>query len=106
MKAADGFVAEHNDLEKDVRGILDAIAALGDFIGVDETGNTFRKDYSTVFEKVTTYVDALCDIYPTIAVRLAGMKTTFDVANWANIQSLPKVSEPPEFSESDKKLKY
>ena len=86
-------------------GILNAIAALGDFAGTDETANTFRQGYSTALKTATTYVNALRDVYPGIAERLAGMKTNFDVANWANIQSLPKVSDLPEFSESDGKLK-
>jgi hypothetical protein len=105
MKAAGGFVAEHEELATDARGILNAIAALGDFAGTDETANTFRQGYSTALKTATTYVNALRDVYPGIAERLAGMKTNFDVANWANIQSLPKVSDLPEFSESDGKLK-
>ncbi|MEV8636239.1 hypothetical protein AB0395_31765 [Streptosporangium sp. NPDC051023] len=103
-KAASGFTAEHDELERDIRSILDAIAALGDFAGTDETANTFRKDYSTGLENTRTYVNALRDVYPAVAVRLAATKTTFDVANWAIIESLPKVSDPLKFSESDGKL--
>ncbi|MCA2182427.1 hypothetical protein LDL08_40340 [Nonomuraea glycinis] len=102
-KAADGFADEHDGLAKDARWILDAIAALGDFAGTDETANTFRQGYSTALKSTTTYVGALRDRYPEIAERLAGMKTGFDVANWANIQSLPKVSDLPDFSAPDKK---
>ncbi|NUW40826.1 hypothetical protein [Nonomuraea rhodomycinica] len=54
--------------------------------------------------KVETYVNALRDVYPEVAERLAGMRTTLDIANWATIESLPKVSDPPTFSESDGKL--
>ncbi|MCP2346091.1 hypothetical protein HD595_002213 [Nonomuraea roseoviolacea subsp. carminata] len=32
------------------------------------------------------------------------MNSTLDIANWATIESLPKVSDPPKFSESDGKL--
>ncbi|GAA3568660.1 hypothetical protein GCM10022419_056830 [Nonomuraea rosea] len=100
-KAAGGFVTEHDDLAKDVRWILDAIAALGDFAGTDETANTFRQGYSTALKKSESYVAALRDVYPAVAERLAGMKTGYDIANWASIASLPKVSDPPEYSESD-----
>lgn len=102
-KAAGGFAAEHEDLAKDARWILDAIAALGDFAGTDETANTFRQGYATALKSTTTYVGALRDLYPGIAERLAGMRTGFDVANWASIQSLPKVSDLPEFSAPDEK---
>ncbi|MET7462555.1 hypothetical protein [Nonomuraea sp. NPDC005501] len=104
-KAAGAFVTEHDDLAGDTRRILDAIAALGDFAGTDDTAKTFRQGYSTALKKVSTYVNALSDVYPEIAERLAGMRTTFDVANWAVIESLPKVSDPPKFSASDGKLK-
>ncbi|MGV9770924.1 hypothetical protein [Streptosporangium sp. NPDC003464] len=103
-KAAGGFVAEHDELVKDVRRILDAIAALGDFAGTDETANTFRQGYSTALKKSETYVNALRDVYPAVAERLAGMRIGFEVANWASIESLPKVSDPPEYSKSDKKF--
>ncbi|MFG6197264.1 hypothetical protein [Nonomuraea sp. JJY05] len=102
--AAGGFVAEHDELARDARRILDAIAALGDFAGTDETANTFRQGYSTALKKAETYVNALRDVYPEVAERLAGMKTGFDVAHWATIESLPKVSDPPEYSKSDKKF--
>ncbi|MFI7447749.1 hypothetical protein ACIBQX_09660 [Nonomuraea sp. NPDC049714] len=102
-QAAGGFAAEHEDLAEDARWILDAIAALGDFAGTDETANTFRQGYATALQSTITYVDALRDIYPGIAERLAGMRTGFDVANWASIQSLPKVSDLPEFSAPDEK---
>ncbi|GAA2311766.1 hypothetical protein GCM10010149_73140 [Nonomuraea roseoviolacea subsp. roseoviolacea] len=55
-------------------------------------------------KKVETYVNALRDVYPEVADRLAGMNSTLDIANWATIESLPKVSDPPKFSESDGKL--
>lgn len=97
-KAAGAFVDEHDDLDKDARWILDAIAALGDFAGTDDTAHTFRQGYATALKSTTTYVAALRDLYPGIAERLAGMKTGFDVANWANIQSLPKVSDLPDFT--------
>ena len=97
-KAADSFAVEHEDLTRDVRRILDALAALGDFAGTDETANTFKQSYATALKKTTTYVTALRDVYPGIAERLAGMKTGFDVANWANIQSLPKVADLPDFT--------
>ncbi|MEV0235561.1 hypothetical protein [Nonomuraea sp. NPDC050786] len=97
--AAGGFVTEHEELARDAGRILDAIAALGDFAGTDETGTTFRQGYSTALKKTETYVNALRDVYPGVAERLAGMKTSFDVANWATIESLPKVSDPPEYSD-------
>ncbi|GAA3211942.1 hypothetical protein [Nonomuraea helvata] len=102
--AAGGFTTEHEELARDARGILDALFALGDFAGTDEAGNRFRQGYSTALKKAETYVNALRDVYPSVGERLAGMKTTFDVANWATIESLPKVSDPPEYSESDGKL--
>ncbi|GGS78457.1 hypothetical protein ACFFV7_13295 [Nonomuraea spiralis] len=97
-KAAGAFLAEHNELTTDTRRILDALAALGDFAGTDETGNTFRKNYSTALKKAETYVNALRDVYPAVADRLADMKTSFDIANWATIESLPKVSDPPKLA--------
>ncbi|MGW0809476.1 hypothetical protein [Nonomuraea sp. NPDC002799] len=100
-KAAGYIIAERDELRKDVRWILDSIAALGDFAGTDETANTFRQSYSTALEKAKTYVDALRDKYPEIAGQLAGMKTNHDRANWANIVSLPTVSD--EFSKPDGK---
>ncbi|MBN6057295.1 hypothetical protein JYK22_35555, partial [Nonomuraea sp. RK-328] len=103
-QAAGGFAAEHEELELDTRRILDAIAALGDFAGTDETGNAFRRGYSTAMQKTEKYVKALHDVYPEIAERLAGMRTTFDVAEWATIASMPQVSDPPEHSEQDGKL--
>lgn len=102
-KAADGFTTEHQALAKDARWILDAIAALGDFAGTDETANTFRQGYATALESTTTYVNALRDLYPGIAERLAWMGTGFNVANWASIQSLPEVSDLPKFSAPNKK---
>ncbi|MEV1169256.1 hypothetical protein [Nonomuraea sp. NPDC049784] len=102
--AAGGFTTEHDELTRDARGILDAIAALGDFAGTDETANTFRQSFSTALKKAETYVNALRDVYPEVANRLAGMKTGFEVAHWATIESLPKVSDPPEYSKSDGKL--
>ncbi|MGW0200962.1 hypothetical protein [Nonomuraea sp. NPDC003201] len=103
-RVAGGFVTEHDELARDARRILDAITALGDFAGTDETANTFKQGYSTGLKKAETYVNALRDVYPGIAERLAGMKTGFDVAHWASIQSLPKVSDPPKYSKSDGKL--
>ncbi|NUW30344.1 hypothetical protein HTZ77_02730 [Nonomuraea sp. SMC257] len=103
-KAAGGFTAEHSELAGYTRAIFDAIAALGNFAGTDDAGNTFRQGYSTALKKVETYVNALRDVYPEVADRLAGMNTTLDIANWATIESLPKVSDPPKFSESDGKL--
>jgi predicted oxidoreductase (fatty acid repression mutant protein) len=103
-KAAGGFVAEHEELAKDIRRILDAIAELGDFAGTDETANTFRQGYSTALKNAETYVNALRDVYPAVADRLAGMRTTFDLANWATIQSLPKVSDPPRSTGPDGRL--
>ncbi|GAA3666423.1 hypothetical protein GCM10022224_033090 [Nonomuraea antimicrobica] len=103
-KAAGEFVVEHEDLGGDTRRILDAIAALGDFAGTDETANTFRRGYNDALAKTETYVNALRDAYPAIAYRLAGMRTSFDVANWATIESLPRVSDPPEYSKSDRKF--
>ncbi|GLW11072.1 hypothetical protein Misp01_62000 [Microtetraspora sp. NBRC 13810] len=104
IRAAGGFADEHDDLKRDVRRILDSIAALGDFAGTDETANTFKQGYSAALQKAETYVNALRDIYPGVAGRLDSMTTGFDVANWATIASLPKVSEPPKYSKSDKKF--
>ncbi|MFI7134555.1 hypothetical protein ACIBQ1_53440 [Nonomuraea sp. NPDC050153] len=104
-RAAGGFTVEHDDLARDTRRILDAIAALGDFAGTDETANTFRQGYSAALKKAETYVNALRDVYPEVAERLAGMKTGFDVAHWASVESLPKVADPPGYSKPDKKFK-
>ncbi|WP_327088940.1 hypothetical protein OIE66_42690 [Nonomuraea sp. NBC_01738] len=98
-KAAGGFTDESTELANDARRILDAIAAIGDFAGTDESGNTFRQGYDTAMKKIVTYVGSLRDHYPEISERLAGMKSNFDLANWANIESLPKVSKPPTFSD-------
>ncbi|MFI9593500.1 hypothetical protein [Nonomuraea sp. NPDC052265] len=100
-KAAGAFLAERAELETATLRIIDAIGALGDFAGTDETANTFRKSFSTAMEKAKAYVEALCDVYPPVADRLADMKTSFDVANWATIESLPKVSDPPKLSPKD-----
>ncbi|MEU1392654.1 MULTISPECIES: hypothetical protein [unclassified Nonomuraea] len=102
--AAGAFLAERTEFATDTRRILDALAALGDFAGTDETANTFKKDYSTALKKAETYVDALRDVYPAVADRLADMRTSFDVANWATIESLPKVSDPPKLSPKDGQL--
>ncbi|YCK33125.1 hypothetical protein ACNF49_03180 [Actinomadura sp. ATCC 39365] len=103
-KAAGAFLAERTEFATDTRRILDALAALGDFAGTDETANTFKKNYSTALKKAETYVDALRDVYPAVADRLADMRTSFDVANWATIESLPKVSDPPKLSPKDGQL--
>lgn len=103
-KAANEFAAERDELERDIRSILDAVDASGSFAGTDETANTFRTNYSTALDNVRTYVNALRDVYPEVAVRLAATKTTLDIANWAIIESLPKVPDPPTFSGSDGKL--
>lgn len=103
-KAAGGFVAEHEELAKDIRRILDAIAGLGDFAGTGETANTFKQGYSTALTNAETYVNALRDVYPAVADRLAGMRTTFDLANWATIQFLPQVSDPPKSTGRDGKI--
>ncbi|MEU5859812.1 MULTISPECIES: hypothetical protein [unclassified Nonomuraea] len=103
-KAAGALLAERTELATDIRRILDAIAALGDFAGTDGTANTFRKSYSTALNKAETYVEALRDVYPAVADRLDDMKTSFDVANWATIESLPEVSDPPKLSPKDGKL--
>ncbi|MEU8320916.1 hypothetical protein AB0C33_21395 [Nonomuraea sp. NPDC048881] len=97
-KAAGAFLAERTEYATDTRRILDALDALGDFAGTDETANTFKKNYLTALEKAETYVDALRDVYPAVADRLADMRTSFDVANWATIASLPEVSDPPKLA--------
>ncbi|MFF0867591.1 hypothetical protein ACFYUV_37915 [Nonomuraea sp. NPDC003560] len=97
-KATGAFLAERTEFATDTRRILDALDALGDFAGTDETANTFKKNYVTALEKAETYVDALRDVYPAVADRLADMRTSFDVANWATIASLPEVSDPPKLA--------
>ncbi|MFF4194195.1 hypothetical protein [Nonomuraea sp. NPDC001831] len=103
-KAAGAFLAERTEFANDTRRILDALDALGDFAGTDETANTFKKNYATALGKAETYVDALREVYPAVADRLAEMRTSFDVANWATIASLPEVSDPPKLAPKDGQL--
>ncbi|HUR07816.1 MAG TPA: hypothetical protein VM347_35105 [Nonomuraea sp.] len=95
------FNDEHIDLLRDARKILDDIGGLGDFAGTDEAGKRFRDGYSKGLEKATNYTGKLGAVYSEIADKLADMKTAVDIANWAGIQALPKVSDPPKFSPSD-----
>ena len=96
----DAFDTEHIDFLRDAQRILDDIGGLGDFAGTDDAGQKFKDGYSKGLEKAVNYTGKLGAVYSEIAERLAGMKTSVDIANWANIQSLPKVSEPPKFSPS------
>ncbi|MBT2225364.1 hypothetical protein [Nonomuraea sp. NEAU-A123] len=95
------FNDEHTDLLRDARKILDDIAGLGDFAGTDEAGKRFREGYSKGLEKAGNYTGKLGAVYSEIADRLASMKTAVDIANWATVQALPKVSDPPKFSPPD-----